>query len=137
MPEAGWIESRHHGELIDLGIVVRLCFRGRAATQALCAHDFLIFAAKGNYFPRVIETWPDVTGRLRGLSARGETIMEILVAFLHRYLSPFAAGACAAGATAIDGVPMMAGLLLAAVLFGFASLPAGGRMIGRIAGASS
>ena len=28
MPEAGWFESRHHSELIDLGIVVRLCFGG-------------------------------------------------------------------------------------------------------------
>ena len=29
MPEAGWFESRRHGELIDLRIVVRLCFGGR------------------------------------------------------------------------------------------------------------
>ena len=59
--------------------------------------------------------------------------MGVLVAFLHRYLSPFVAGVCAAGATVVDNTPMMVVLLLAAVLFCFVSLPAGGRMIRRLA----
>ncbi len=63
--------------------------------------------------------------------------MDLLVAFLHRYLSPFAAGVCGAGATVAGNVPMMVVLLLAAVVSGFFSLPAGGRLIGRIAGVSS
>ena len=63
--------------------------------------------------------------------------MDVLVAFLHRYLSPFAAGVFVAGATVVDGVSMVVVILLAAVLFGFASLPAGGRMIRRIAGVTS
>ncbi len=51
----------------------------------------------------------------------------------HRYLSPFIAGICAAGATAVDNVPMMVVLLLAAALFCFVSLPADVGMIRRIA----
>ena len=58
--------------------------------------------------------------------------MDVLIAFLHRYLSPFVAGVCAAGATVVDNVPMMVVLLLAAVLFCFVSLPVGGRMIRRM-----
>ncbi len=65
----------------------------------------------------------------------GWKIMGVLVAFLHRYLSPFVAGVCLAAATVVGNVPMTAVLLLAAVLFGFFGLPAGGRMIGRMAGA--
>ena len=60
--------------------------------------------------------------------------MGVLITFLHRYLSPFVAGVCMAAATVVGNVPMTVVLLLAAVLFGFFSLPAGGRMIGRIAG---
>jgi hypothetical protein len=97
---------------------------------------FLTFVAKGNCFPRVIETWPDVMGRLSELSARGETIMGFLVTFLHRYLSPFVTGVCVAGAAVVDNVPLTVALFMAAALFGFFSLPAGGRMIGRIAGAT-
>ena len=63
--------------------------------------------------------------------------MGVLVAFLHRYLSPFVAGVCVAGTTVVDNVPMMVVLLLAAALSGFFSLPAGGRMISRIAGTLS
>ena len=63
--------------------------------------------------------------------------MGVLVAFLHRYLSPFVAGVCAAGTTVVHNVPMTVALLLATALFGFFSLPAGGRMIGRIAGSRS
>ena len=59
--------------------------------------------------------------------------MGVLVAFLHRYLSPFVAGVCAAAATVASNVPMMVVLLLAAALFCFVSLPAGGRMIRRMA----
>jgi len=59
--------------------------------------------------------------------------MRVLVAFLHRYLSPFIAGVCAAAATAVDNVPMMVVLLLIAALFCFVSLPAGSRMIRRLA----
>ncbi len=66
----------------------------------------------------------------------GWVIMGVLVAFLHRYLSPFTAGVCVAGATVVDNVPMTVVLFLAAALFGFASLPAGGRLISQIAGAS-
>ncbi len=58
--------------------------------------------------------------------------MGVLIAFLHRYLSPFIAGICAAGATAVDNVPMMVILLLVAALFSFVSLPAGVGMIKRI-----
>lgn len=60
--------------------------------------------------------------------------MRVLIAFLHRYLSPFLAGASVAGATVVDNVPMTLVLLSATALFGFFSLPPGGRMIGRIAG---
>jgi ABC-type amino acid transport system permease subunit len=59
--------------------------------------------------------------------------MGVLVAFLHRYLSPFIAGVCAAAATVVSNVPMAVVLLLAAALFGFVSLPAGVGMIRRIA----
>ena len=61
--------------------------------------------------------------------------MGVLIAFLHRYLSPFVTGVCAAGATVVDNVPMMVVLLSATALFGFFSLPAGGRVISRLSGA--
>jgi len=59
--------------------------------------------------------------------------MGVPVEFLHRYLSPFVAGFCAAGATVVEGVAMMVVLLLAAALFCFASLPSGVRVIRRLA----
>ena len=59
--------------------------------------------------------------------------MSVRVAILNRYLFPFVAGFCAAGATAVDSVPLMVALLLAAALFCFASLPVGVRMIKGIA----
>ena len=62
--------------------------------------------------------------------------MDVLVAILHRYLSPFVAGGCAAGAAIVGNVPMMIVLVMAAILLGFFSLPAGGRVIGRIVGAT-
>ena len=58
--------------------------------------------------------------------------MGVLVRFLYRILSPFVAGVCAAAATVVSSVPMTVVLLLAAVLFGFLSLPPGDRMIRRI-----
>jgi len=67
----------------------------------------------------------------------GWVIMGVLVAFLHRYLPPFTAGVCVAGATVVESVPMTVVLFLAAALFGFASLPHGGRLISRIVGGSS
>ena len=60
-------------------------------------------------------------------------MMGVPVEFLHRFLAPFVAGFCAAGATVVDSVAMMVVLLLAAALFCFASLPGGIRMIRRIA----
>ena len=63
--------------------------------------------------------------------------MSVLIAFLHRYLSPFVAGVCVAWATIAGSVPMIVLLLTATVLFVFLSLPAGGRVIRRIAGAPS
>ncbi len=63
--------------------------------------------------------------------------MGVLIAFLHRYLSPFVAGVSLAGASVVDSVPMAIALLVVAVLSGFFSLPAGGRMIRRIAGVPS
>lgn len=63
--------------------------------------------------------------------------MGVRAAFLHRYLAPFVAGFCAAGATVADSVSMMVVLLLAAALFCFASLPAGVRMIRRITASKS
>ena len=59
--------------------------------------------------------------------------MGVLITFLHRYLSPFVAGVCAAGATVVDNVPMMVVLLSATALFCFVSLPAGVGMTRRIA----
>jgi hypothetical protein len=64
-------------------------------------------------------------------------IMEMLVAFTYRYLSPFLAGVCVAGASVVSGVPAMIALLLAAALFGFISLPAGDRVIRRIVGVAT
>jgi len=58
-------------------------------------------------------------------------MMGVPVEFLHRYLSPFVAGFCAAGSTVV--VALMVVLLLAAALFCFASLPHGVRIIRRIA----
>jgi len=63
--------------------------------------------------------------------------MGILVAFLHRYLSPFVAGVCMAGATVVDSLPMAAVLIVSAALSCFFSLPVGGRMVSRVAGVAS
>ena len=63
--------------------------------------------------------------------------MSILITFLHRYLSPFMAGGCIAGATVAGEIPIVVILVLTGATFGYASLPAGGRMIRRIVGAPS
>jgi hypothetical protein len=56
--------------------------------------------------------------------------------FLQRYLAPFVAGFCMAGAATVHDVPGALALMLAGGLSGFFSFPAGGRMIRRISGAS-
>jgi hypothetical protein len=58
------------------------------------------------------------------------------VDFLQRYLAPFLAGVCIAGATVVHAIPVAVLLVLAAGCFGFCSLPVGGQMIRRIVGAS-
>jgi hypothetical protein len=60
-----------------------------------------------------------------------------MIKFLHRYLAPFLTGVCMAGVTVVDNVPAMVILVLAAALLGFASLPAGGRMLNRLSGVGS
>lgn len=60
--------------------------------------------------------------------------MRAFVSFLHRYLTPFLAGICAAGASvASNGAAMVVLSLAAAALLGI-SLPAGGRAIRRMVG---
>ena len=63
--------------------------------------------------------------------------MDLLVAFCHRYVSPFAAGVCVAGTTVVGSVPLLVVVLMAAAMFGFFSLPAGGQIIRRVAGVPS
>lgn len=60
--------------------------------------------------------------------------MSLRVTFLHRYMSPFMAGVCMAGATVTSEVALAAALFVGGAGFAFASLPAGGRMIARMAG---
>lgn len=57
--------------------------------------------------------------------------MSLLSDFLHRYLSPFLTGASLAATTVVHEAPLIVLLASAAVVFGFMSLPAGGRMIRR------
>ena len=61
--------------------------------------------------------------------------MLVLINFLHRYLAPFLAGASMAGVTVVHDAPVAVLLVLAAAAFAYVSLPIGGRMIRRIAGA--
>jgi len=60
--------------------------------------------------------------------------MNAFVAFLHRYVMPFLAGTCAAGASIVSSTVAAVALALAAAAFLYVSLPAGGRAIRRIAG---
>lgn len=62
--------------------------------------------------------------------------MSMQVAFLHRYVSPFLAGVCMAGATVASEMALAAALFLVGVGFAFASLPAGARVIARLAGSA-
>jgi len=62
--------------------------------------------------------------------------MGVTVTFLQRYLAPFVAGVCMAGATVVHAIPVAFVLVLAGGFFGFCSLPVGDRMIRRIAGTS-
>jgi hypothetical protein len=72
-------------------------------------------------------------GRKHGV----DEIMDAFLYFVQRYLSPFLAGVCAAGATVVTGIAAAVVLLVAAAFLGFASLPAGERVIKRIAGAAA
>jgi len=60
--------------------------------------------------------------------------MSMQVAFLHRYVSPFLAGVCMAGATVTSELALAAALFVAGAGFAFASLPAGGRVIAHLVG---
>ncbi len=60
--------------------------------------------------------------------------MRILCDFLNRYLAPFMAGGSMAATTVLVEPSAIALALTIAVAFGFMSLPAGGRMIRRVAG---
>ena len=59
------------------------------------------------------------------------------VDFLQRYVAPFLAGVCMAGATVTHTIPVAFVLVLAAGFLGFCSLPVGERAIKRIAGLSA
>jgi hypothetical protein len=64
----------------------------------------------------------------------GWKFMSTQATFLHRYVLPFMAGVCMAGATVgTDSFPAIV-LLLCGLGLAFASLPAGARMIARLAG---
>lgn len=60
--------------------------------------------------------------------------MRVLCDFLHRYLAPFLGGASMAATTVVGDMPSMAGTVTMAVVFGFISLPVGGRILRRVAG---
>lgn len=62
--------------------------------------------------------------------------MRVLSEFVNRYLAPFVTGASMAATTVVNEAPMVVLMLTIAALFGFMSLPAGGRMIRRAAGVS-
>jgi hypothetical protein len=62
--------------------------------------------------------------------------MRVLGEFLHRYLSPFLTGASMAAITVVADPPVVVLLLTAAGVFGYLSLPAGGRAIRRATGAA-
>ena len=60
--------------------------------------------------------------------------MRVLCEFLHRYLAPFMVGGSLAATTVVGEAPAVVLALTAAAVFGFMSLPVGGRMIRRVAG---
>lgn len=51
---------------------------------------------------------------------------------LHRYVTPFLMGVCMAATTVMPDMGSMVTSLAAAGVYGFFSLPAGGRMIARL-----
>jgi len=59
---------------------------------------------------------------------------EYFVAFLHKYAAPFLAGGSMAGAAVASEVPTMFALFAIACVFAYASFPAGGRAMRRLAG---
>lgn len=59
--------------------------------------------------------------------------MRVLSDFLHRYLAPFLTGVSMAATTVVGEAAAVVLLLVAAVAFGYLSLPVGGRMIRRLA----
>ncbi len=61
--------------------------------------------------------------------------MTIVMNVLHRFVAPFLMGACMAGTTVMPDVASMIIPLTAAGVYCFFSLPAGGRMIARLADA--
>lgn len=60
--------------------------------------------------------------------------MRFLCDFLNRYLAPFMTGGSMAAMAVVGATPEIVLALTTAGVFGFMSLPAGGRMIRRVAG---
>ena len=58
--------------------------------------------------------------------------MTIVLKALNQYVAPFLVGVCMAGATVAGDTASIAALLTAGGVFGFFSLPAGGRVIARL-----
>ncbi len=58
--------------------------------------------------------------------------MTIVLKALNLYVAPFLVGVCMAGATVVVDMASVAALLTAGGVFGFFSLPAGGRVIARL-----
>ena len=50
---------------------------------------------------------------------------------LHKFVAPFLVGVCMAAVSVVGGIASVVGLLFAAGVLGFLSLPAGARMIAR------
>lgn len=83
-----------------------------------------------------MDTWPGARAALSESKRVGWKFMSMQVAFLHRYLSPFLAGVCMAGATVTSELTFAVALFLAGAGFAFGSLPAGGRALSRLVGSS-
>jgi hypothetical protein len=58
--------------------------------------------------------------------------MTIVMNVLHRYVAPFLMGVCMAATTVMPDMTSMVTSLTAAGVYGFFSLPAGGRMMMRL-----
>ncbi len=58
--------------------------------------------------------------------------MTIVMNVLHRYVAPFLMGVCMAVTTVMPDMASMVTSLTAAGVYGFFSLPAGGRMMMRL-----